>query len=189
MENTQKNTQEILEELEGNLQLVSEAELQQAVHLIASINKIFMAGAGRSGVAIRAFANRLTHLGKDVSVIGDVTTGYANGADELLIIGSGSGETDSLVALAKKAAANDLQILLFTIDPESTIANLATAIVKLPGASPKVTHQNSKGTSLQPMGSSFEQLCFLIYDGMVLSLMDVLNESNETMFARHANLE
>ncbi len=39
------------------------------------------------------------------------------------------------------------------------------------------------------MGSSFEQLAFLTFDSLVLSLMDKTGESSETMFARHADFE
>lgn len=45
------------------------------------------------------------------------------------------------------------------------------------------------GAFAQPMGSAFEQLCFITYDAIVLELMSELGESSATMFTRHADLE
>jgi 6-phospho-3-hexuloisomerase len=39
------------------------------------------------------------------------------------------------------------------------------------------------------MGSAFEQISFLTYDAIILELMDALNETTDSMFPRHANLE
>lgn len=182
------NTKNILSELLTNLEEVDEKELKDFVEAIINAKHIFLAGAGRSGLAIRAFANRLMHLGLKVSVVGDVTASYAVNGD-LLIIGSGSGETQSLVAMAQKAKKNGVNIALNTISSESTIAKLANVIFVLPGASPKVEDEKSMGTSIQPMGSSYEQLSFIIYDAVIMDLMNKLGENVDTMFSRHANLE
>ena len=48
---------------------------------------------------------------------------------------------------------------------------------------------SSAYTSIQPMGSAFEQMSFLVYDGIILELMDRMNETSDTMFCRHADLE
>ena len=182
------NTKNILFELLTNLEEVDENELKDFVEAIINAKHIFLAGAGRSGLAIRAFANRLMHLGLKVSVIGDVTASYAVNGD-LLIIGSGSGETQSLVAMTQKAKKNGVNIALNTISSESTIAKLANVKFVLPGASPKVEDEKSMGTSIQPMGSSYEQLSFIIYDAVIMDLMNKLGENVDTMFSRHANLE
>lgn len=182
------NTKNILLELLANLEAVDGKELTDFSEAIINAKHIFLAGSGRSGLAIRAFANRLMHLGLKVSVIGDITTSYAVKGD-LLIIGSGSGETQSLVAIAQKAKRNGVQIALNTISSESTIGKLADVKFILPGASPKVEDEKSIGTSIQPMGSSYEQLSFIIYDAIIMNLMSAMGENENTMFARHANLE
>lgn len=188
MVDVKKNTQLILKELEINLDQVNGEHLNQFVELIATSKKIFLAGAGRSGLAIRAFSNRLMHLGFDVSVVGDITTTSAHSGD-LLIIGSGSGETQSLVAMGQKAKKNGVKVALNTINPDSTLGQLADVKFILPGASPKVEDEELVVASVQPMGSSYEQLSFLIYDAMVMALMEKTGETVETMFPRHANLE
>ena len=44
-------------------------------------------------------------------------------------------------------------------------------------------------TSIQPMGSAFEQLQLITYDATIMELMDRMSETAETMFERHADLE
>lgn len=188
MTEVKKNTQIILAELTTNLQQVAGDQLMEFVQAIPQAKKIFVAGAGRSGLAIKAFANRLMHLGFDVSIVGELTTTSAHEGD-LLIIGSGSGETQCLVAMAEKAKKNGVKLALNTINPDSTIGKMADVKFVLPGASPKVEDESLVGQSAQPMGSSYEQLSFLVYDAMVMTLMDLVHETTDTMFARHANLE
>lgn len=177
----------ILDELATNAELMQEDQLRAAAEEILAARHVFLAGAGRSGVAITAFANRLLHLGRSVSMIGEITSPHSQPGD-LLIVGSGSGETTSLVALAEKAHASGVRIMLFTMDDASTIARLADAVVVLPGASPKL-RTDAVVTSPQPMGSAFEQLAFLTYDALVMELARSLGESTDTMFPRHADLE
>ncbi|MBQ4651190.1 MAG: 6-phospho-3-hexuloisomerase, partial [Oscillospiraceae bacterium] len=62
-------------------------------------------------------------------------------------------------------------------------------VVALPGVSPKLRNAGMNISSIQPMGSAFEQLSFLTYDGVILELMEKMDESTDTMFPRHADLE
>src|ERR1051325_5221725 len=114
----------ILKEIGGCLERVSPQSIDRAVQEITNARRVFAAGAGRSGVAIRGFTNRVMHLGKIVHLVGDITTpSIATG--DLLIIGSGSGRTDSLVAMASKAKKIGARLLLITIDPKSPIGEFA----------------------------------------------------------------
>lgn len=178
----------ILAELEKNQVYLDEVQLDKMVHCIMTANYIFTAGSGRSGVAIRAFTNRLMHLGYPVSLIGEITTPHSNSGD-VLIIGSGSGETESLVALAKKAAKQGVRIVLVTMDDQSSIAQLASVVVVLPGVSPKLKNKGMNIHSVQPMGSAFEQMMFFVFDGIVLELMERTGQTSENMFQRHADFE
>lgn len=182
------STKNILSELSSNLQYLNEDQFDTFFSNILNAEHIFTAGAGRSGIAIRAFSNRLMHLGFSVSIVGEISAPHTQN-NNLLIIASGSGETESLVALAKKAKKCGVTIVLFTMDSCSTIAQLADIVLILPGASPKLQNVGINITSIQPMGSSFEQLLFLIFDGIILELMQQMHETSETMFKRHANLE
>lgn len=104
MNELQQNLMAILRELQASIPMTKVANAEVLVDAIVAAPTVYLAGAGRSGVAIRAFASRLMHLGKHVYVIGDVTTPHTH-PNDLLIIGSGSGEIASLVALAQKQNA------------------------------------------------------------------------------------
>lgn len=181
-------TGKILEELTNNLQYENDEQLDEFVKAIRAARHIFTSGAGRSGVAMRGFTNRLMHLGLSVSMVGEISNPHTQEGD-LLIIGSGSGETDSLVAMSQKAKKNGVKIALITMDPKSTIGKLADVTVVLPGVSPKLQNEGMDITSIQPMGSAFEQISFLTYDGVILELMEQMRETTDTMFPRHADLE
>ena len=88
----------ILQELTENEKRVSQDEMEKFADAILKADRIFVAGAGRSGFVARAFANRLMHMGLTVFFVGEPTT-PAIKAGDLLVIGSGSGETGSLVSL------------------------------------------------------------------------------------------
>jgi 6-phospho-3-hexuloisomerase len=180
--------EDILEELTKNAQYIDDENLNGLINAIKNSNRIYLTGKGRSGLAISAFANRLMHLGLSVSLIGEITVPHTK-ENDLLIIGSGSGETESLVSLAKKAKKVGLRVALITMDSQSTIAKLADIIIVLPGVSPKLKNKGIDIKSMQPMGAAFEQISFLTYDALILKLMNQLGQNSDEMFSRHADLE
>ncbi|MDN3017939.1 6-phospho-3-hexuloisomerase [Paenibacillus sp. BSR1-1] len=180
-------TLEILNELTTNAEKVNPEDLASFIEEIKAAKHIFLNGAGRSGIAIRAFANRLMHLGFSVSVVGEISSPHSKPGD-LLIICSGSGETGSLKSLAEKAKQSGVRIALVTMKPDSTIGKLADAVLALPGTT-KTDNNREDSIFAQPMGSAFEQLAFLTFDGMIMNLMDEIGETSESMFQRHADFE
>ena len=107
----------------------------------------------------------------------------------MLIIGSGSGRTQSVLAQAVKAQQAGTRLLLFTIHPASPLAESADTVVVIPAFSPKAEGPAQAKTSIQPMASLFEQCLFLLMDALVILLMHRLGATSEDMFKRHANLE
>lgn len=178
---------EIVREIDKCLGKVRQESIEQAFPQISGAKRVFLAGSGRSALGIRGFAMRLMHLGMDAHMVGETTTPPICVGD-CLIIGSGSGRTPSLVAVAERANAIGAKIVLFTIDANSPIAAQAHTIVHIPAISPKAEN-SPRGQSLQPMGSLFEQCLFLLLDALVLTLMRQNNVSAADMFKRHANLE
>ncbi len=179
----------IIQELAENAKRIDNDQLIEAEKLIKGSKRIFVAGAGRSGFAARGFVNRLMHLGFNTFFVGEPTTPSIQ-KDDLLVIGSGSGKTESLVVMAGKAKKQGAKILTLTIFPENTIGTLADAVIEIPGITSKSESENDKDViSIQPKGNSFEQLSWLIYDSMIIDLKKETGQSEEQMFARHANLE
>jgi 6-phospho-3-hexuloisomerase len=178
----------IVREIDECLGKVRQESIEQALLEIIGARRLFLAGKGRSALGIRGFAMRLMHLGIDAHMVGETTTPPICAGD-CLIIGSGSGTTASLLAVAAKAKALGAKILVFTIDPNSPIAQQANSIVVIPAYSPKVQTSAANGQSIQPMGSLFEQCLFLLLDAFVLILMQEHKVTAAEMFTRHANLE
>lgn len=178
---------EIVGELYRTLSHIATRDAERLVEKVIMSKKIMVAGAGRSGLAMKAFAMRLAHLGFDAYVVGETVTPNFEPAD-LLLIGSGSGETGSLLSVAGKAAAIGGCVALLTIFPQSSIGQLADITLRIPAPSPKVSG-GEEWTSIQPMGSLFEQSLFIFLDIIVLKLMEQMANDSSTIFKRHANLE
>ncbi len=180
----------VLAEIGETVRAVDPAALQALEERIAGARRVYVAGAGRSGLVMRAFAMRLMHLGLTVHVVGDVTApAFAPG--DLLVVGSGSGETGSLCAVGRKARALGGMLAVITIVPTSTLGQLAEVVVRVDAPSPKAATGASPPPrrSVQPMGALFEQSMFLLLDAVVMRLAAARGASPEEMFARHANLE
>jgi 6-phospho-3-hexuloisomerase len=177
----------VLAELESTLRSINTHDLQLLKAVIVQAPRVFVAGKGRSGLQMRGFAMRVMHMGLTVHVIDDVTTPAIAPAD-LLLIGSSSGRTASLVEYAKRAKSLGAGLGLITSATSSPIAERADVIVRLNAPSPKVKDANAK-RSIQPMGNLFEQALGVLLDILTLELMEALNLDSDQMFRRHANLE
>lgn len=176
----------ILDELHGAGSRLADEELERLAAEISAAGRIFVAGAGRSGLMMRAFAMRLMHLGLDVYVVGDTVTRSLDRGD-LLIVGTGSGETRSIAPIAEKARGLGGKVAALTLSPDSSIGRLADHVVRLPGAAKD--HADREGATVQPMGSLFEQMLLLACDAVILRLMEQRELNGQTMYGNHANLE
>ena len=107
------------------------------------------------------------------------------GKNDLLIVASGSGETQTIYDIVKRANENGCRICLLTCNPDSRIGKLADHVVVM-GASSK--HDVNR-KSVQPMTTLNEQSLMVLYDSIVLLMMDHMGESHESMWERHSNLE
>lgn len=166
---------------------ISPESLDSAVDEILNANRVFTAAAGRSGMGIRGFAMRLMHFGKTSFLVGETTTPGIHEGD-VLFIGSGSGRTASLQLMAEKAKSKGARIVLVTIDANSPIALMSDLVIVVPTVSPKVKGPVS-GSSIQPMGSLFEQALVLTLDSLIVLCMEKTQINTEQMFKNHANLE
>lgn len=175
----------LLAELARNLPQIGAQEAGALAGALLGARRVFVAGAGRSGLMVRAFAMRLTQLGLQAHVVGETTT-PAVAPGDLLLVASGSGETGGLVQMARKAHAVGAAVALVTLAPHSALGELAGVSVTLPGV---VKGGAAAGRSVQPMASLFEQTLLLFLDALVLDLMRRLDQTSADMYARHANLE
>lgn len=183
--NTSSFTEEILAELKATLALIDDREAEKLAASMLQAKKIFVAGGGRSGFMAKAFVMRMMHMGLDAYVVGETVTPNLE-ADDLFIVGSGSGETQSLAAMTEKAKKIGATIAAITTNPESTIGRLADIGITIPA---QAKADGESGKSIQPMGSLFEQSLLVFYDALILKFMEKKGLASDTMYGRHANLE
>nr|WP_306423058.1 6-phospho-3-hexuloisomerase [Paenarthrobacter aurescens] len=175
----------IQDELVSTTNAIDVNQLAVLADRIRGAERVFLAGAGRSGLVLRMAAMRLMHLGLTVHVAGDTTT-PAIASGDLLLVASGSGTTSGVVKSAQTAAAAGADVAAVTTNPESPLAALADALVIIPAAQ-KTDH--GSGRSRQYSGSLFEQSLFLATETVFQTLWEDTNEPAEQLWLRHANLE
>lgn len=174
--------------LEENQSLVKGIDFEQVaviVPLIKDANHIFITGAGRTGLALKAAAMRLMHLGFSVYVVGEIVSPAIQKGD-LLIAGSGSGTTLSIVSAAQKAVKAGAKVLTFSTTSQSPLAELSNQIAIIPAAQKQ---DHGSALSQQYAGSLFEQAVLLLTDAIIQSLWQNDGTPAEELWKRHANLE
>lgn len=181
-----KNLQIIFSEMSSVLSKVDEYQVEQLITLIKNSNKIVCIGAGRVGMATRAFSMRLAHLGFKSYFLGDSNLPSINKRD-LLFTASGSGETQTIYDLVMIANKVGAKIALITGNPESRMGKLADQILLLKAPSKAKPLPNFK--SRQPMTTLNEQCLWVLYDALVLELMKHFKRGNSYMSKRHSILE
>ena len=177
----------ILQELDRTVSSVDPGSVERFSRVLLDAKRVFVAGSGRSGLMMRAFAMRLMHMGFFAFVAGDTTT-PAIGKNDLLVIGSGSGETGAMAVFAGEAKALGARVALLTTYPDSTIGKMADVLVCIPAPARKGPRK-ADTESIQPMGSLFEQSLLIVLDGVIMKLMLDKPVAIERMVKEHANLE
>lgn len=174
-------------QLSSCLGRVDAGQLDALEDAIVAADRVFVMGAGRSLLMLRAFAMRLMHLGFTAYVVGDTTT-PAFGEGDLLVCGSGSGTTSSVVNVAKKAKDLGGTVACFTIKVESPLGQLSDCVVTIPAYTDKESYEGMEKPVL-PGGSEFESSILLLGDAMVVPLGEKRNIPTDQAFRLHANLE
>ena len=167
------------------LERVDPNAITQLMAAIVESQRIFVTGEGRSGLVMKMFAMRLMHLGCQDFVVGETITPSIQKGD-LLIDCSGSGSTGNVLAIAKTAKTTGVQIVSITTQPDSALGQLADIVIHLNAAAKQDrTQQHSQ----QFAGSLFEQSTLLLLDAVFHLAAKQTNQSAETLYSLHANLE
>lgn len=191
---------EAIDAILGNIknaeEYLNEDEIKEFIDVIVNAKNVFVIGAGRSGLAAKAFAMRLMHLGISSYVVGETTTPAINEGDCLVAI-SGSGETNTIVSAVRIAKNRGANVVALTSYPESTLGKLCDAYIFVKGRTKaeaddknymkRQIHGNY--TSLTPLGTAFELTTLVFLDGLVSELMEVMEQTESDLKARHTVLE
>ena len=178
----EQNQRLVVDKISEILDATDESHTEKLTAMLDGAKNIFISGAGRSKLVGNFFAMRLMHGGYNVSVVGEIVTPSVQAGDLLIII-SGSGETQQLIAFTKKAKDIGAKIMLISAKSDSTIGDLADGVFQI-GKSE--LYSKVKG---MPMGTVFElsTLCFL--EALISHVIWEKGIPEEEMQSRHANLE
>ena len=165
------------------LTVVSRQDVDKINDSFFKANRIFVYGAGRSGLVSKAFAIRLVHLGFQTFVIGE-TIGAPVKKGDLVCIVSGSGETIPAVMTAEIAKKLGATLMVVTGSTNSHITEFADIPIILTA---DCTEKERK--KFAPLGTLFEASAWIFLDGIIAELMKNKKETEESMRSRHATLE
>ncbi|MEL9908309.1 MAG: 6-phospho-3-hexuloisomerase [Desulfurococcus sp.] len=179
--------------------LISDDEKEKMIDTLIDAlrnnKKVFIIGAGRSGLVGKAFAMRLLHLGFNTYIIGETILPRASPGDVLVSI-SGSGRTRLVVAAAEVAKSVGVKVIAITTYPDSPLGKLADIVVRIPGRTKMAAEEDYISRQilglhepLAPLGTLFEDTLLIFLDGVIAELMDKLGVTEEELRNRHANIE
>lgn len=177
------------------------AEAAAFMNEMLRAERIYVAGAGRSGFVAKAFAMRLMHLGFRSYVVGEtVTPAFSEG--DTLVAFSGSGETTSVVDICEIARGMGGRVCLVTGNPASRAGKIADCIVNigdLTGYYQKgdnafelrqITGQyRSVTAAFAPLGTLFETLALVFSDAVISAIMEAQKSDINEIRGRLSNVQ
>lgn len=176
---------------------ISGEEVEGMIREILAAKRVYVMGAGRSGLVARAFAMRLMHLGLTSYVVGETVTPAVN-PEDLVVVFSGSGETRTVADIAESAKAIGARLCLITSKRDSRIGRIADCCVVIESqrdtegdehAEFEIRQMMGKHKSFAPLGTLFETASVMFADAVISRLMEIKEINVETLKGRHVNIE
>lgn len=176
----------IVNEIQEAMSSIDATQVDALVDAILTADRVFFVGVGRVKLALEGIAKRLAHLGIDTVVVGQITEPAITDAD-LLIVGSGSGESLFPLAIAGKAKQHGAAVAHVGANPDSSMRAHVDVFVRVPVQTKLGLPDEIPST--QPMTSLFEQSLLLLGDAIALMLVDRSGTPLHDLWRHHANLE
>ena len=175
-----------LSEIDTALTAVDENEVYAFAETLLKVNRVFAVGVGRAQLSLLAFVKRLNHMGVKATYVGAIDE-PAIGPEDMLLAGSGSGETAFPVAIAGIAGKYGAKIAYIGSNAHSTLSSMADLRVFIPCQTKLRLSEEVR--SIQPMGSLFEQCLYVFLDVVALLLIEKQKIDMVSLWNAHANLE
>lgn len=176
----------VLEELNKALSAVKPEDAEYVIREIYTAKKVFVTGVGRVKMSLEAFAKRLSHLGINANVVGDVTE-PAITKEDILIVGSGSGESIVPVVIAKKAKELGAKVIHIGSNPHGTMEQYTDFMLRIPVRTR--LYLEDEIDSEQIMTSLFEQSLLILGDILAKMMVSQKQIDLRSLWEYHANLE
>ena len=176
---------------------ISDEEAEKFILELLNAKRIYVIGAGRSGLVAKAFAMRLMHIGLHAYVVGETITPALNRGD-VMVIFSGSGRTKTVADLAETARDIGGRICLITSNADSRIGKIAdcTVIVEHQrdavaddAAEFEIRQMMGDHKSFAPLGTLFETASMVFADAVISRMMEITQVDESALKNRHTNIE
>ena len=176
---------------------ISDGDAEKFIRELLNAKRIYVVGAGRSGLVAKAFAMRLMHLGLSAYVVGETITPALNKGD-VMVIFSGSGRTKTVADLAETAHDIGGKICLITSNADSRIGKIADCIVIIEHHRDKVADDAAEfeirqmmgdHKSFAPLGTLFETASMIFADAVISRMMEITKVDESALKNRHTNIE
>ncbi len=176
---------------------ISDEEVEALIREILAAKRVYVMGAGRSGLVAKAFAMRLMHLGLTSYVVGETVTPAVN-PEDLVVVFSGSGETKTIADIAESAKAIGARLCLITSKKDSRIGRIADCCVVIESQRDTVGDEHAefeirqmmgKHKSFAPLGTLFETASVIFADAVISRLMEIKGVNVDALKGRHVNIE
>ncbi len=176
---------------------ISDEKVEQFLAELLHAQRIYVMGAGRSGLVAKAFAMRLMHLGLQAFVVGETIT-PALSKDDVIVVFSGSGKTQTVADIAETARAIGAHICLITSNADSRIGKISDCIVIIEHHRDEVENDAvefevrqmlGEHKSFAPLGTLFETASIVFADAVISRLMEITKTDENALKNRHANIE
>jgi len=130
---------------------IEDDEVDSFIREILAAERVYVMGAGRSGLVAKAFAMRLMHLGLRSYVVGETITPAIEPSD-MIIAFSGSGNTKTVADISETAKEIGATVGLITSNKDSRIGKIADSIVVIESQRDAVTDDSHEYEIRQMMG-------------------------------------
>jgi 6-phospho-3-hexuloisomerase len=176
---------------------LSDEEITLFLDEILKAKRIYVMGAGRSGLVAKAFAMRLMHLGFQAYVVGETITPAMKPGD-LMVVFSGSGKTKTVADIAETAKDIGGRLALISSDKSSRIAQISDSVVIIESqrdavkddtAEFEIRQMMGEHKSFAPLGTIFETASMVFADAIISRLMEITRMEEKDLKTRHANIE
>ena len=166
--------------------------LQRVSELLLRAPKTFVFGVGHSGLISRILPMKLRHVGLQAYTVHDEINPPLDPGDIMFAV-SQSGETATVVTLAKKAKTLGGTVVGITSAPHSSLGAVCDLVLVVPNV-----ESTARAPSFAPMGgvdarnvrgAVFGMNIYVLSYALVLTVARLRGETPESIDARHANLE
>ncbi len=176
---------------------ISDDEIEGFLKEILNANRVYVMGAGRSGLVAKAFAMRLMHLGLTAYVVGETIT-PAMKPDDVMVVFSGSGRTKTIADISETVREMGGRICLITSNADSRIGRISDSIVIIEHQRDavrddaqefEIRQMMGEHKSFAPLGTLFETAAMVFADAIISRLMEITQTDEKELKNRHANIE